>query len=53
MDEIENVVKVTQLTRESDSFCPPVINVGKIIIKDKQESFLSLPDLSLYFRKPD
>jgi hypothetical protein len=52
MDEIENVVKVTQLTCESESFCPPVINVGKTMTKDKQESFLSLPDISLY-RKPD
>ncbi len=53
MDEIENVVKVTQLTLQSDSFCPPVINFGKLNIKDKQKSFLSLPNISLYFRKPD
>jgi hypothetical protein len=53
MDETGNVIKVTELTLQSDSFCPPVINVGKIMIKDKQESFLSLPDISLYFRKPD
>jgi hypothetical protein len=56
VDEIEKVDKVTQLsqlTLQSNSFFPPVINVAKIMIKDEQESFLSLSDISLYFRKPD